>query len=67
VPPADPAIRRVAVHTGHTIPDRPPIRLHIGEEVQVALADDHESGWLWCRAGNGAEGWVPARTVNPVS
>jgi hypothetical protein len=122
VPPADAAIRRVAVHTAHTIPDRPPIRLHIDEEVQVGerddewpafvfvttstgsgwmparylnhrgsgravvrtpydttelathpgetldvLAEDHESGWLWCQAGNGAQGWVPTRTVNPAS
>jgi hypothetical protein len=27
---------------------------------------DEEGGWLWCRSGDGAEGWVPARNVEPA-
>lgn len=31
-----------------------------GDEVTVVERDD-ESGWWWCRDGDGAEGWVPSR------
>jgi hypothetical protein len=34
----------------------------LGEELDV-LHEDSRSGWLWCRAKNGREGWVPERTV----
>jgi hypothetical protein len=33
-----------------------------GEELEV-LREDLTSGWLWCRANNDREGWVPERTV----
>jgi len=33
-----------------------------GEELEV-LHEDLTSGWLWCRAKNGCEGWVPERTL----
>jgi hypothetical protein len=34
-----------------------------GEELEV-LHEDLASGWLWCRAKNGREGWVPERTLS---
>lgn len=34
----------------------------IGEVLEV-LAQDLESGWLWCRSRSGREGWVPAKTL----
>jgi hypothetical protein len=34
----------------------------LGEELEV-LQEDVPSGWLWCRAKTGREGWVPERTV----
>jgi len=34
-----------------------------GEELEV-LHEDSASGWLWCRAKNGREGWVRERTVS---
>ena len=34
-----------------------------GEELEV-LREDLTSGWLWCRASNGQEGWVPERTIS---
>jgi hypothetical protein len=34
-----------------------------GEELQVLL-EDAASGWLWCRAQDGREGWVPQRTLS---
>jgi hypothetical protein len=37
-----------------------------GEELEV-LRDDPLSGWMWCRAKNGREGWVPERTLAPLA
>ncbi len=102
----------------HEIPDRPPLRLAIGERVNVGdwdqdwpefvfvttphgsgwvparhlsstsgsavarkaydttelatnagdslevIDEDLTSGWLWCRATNGREGWVPSKTLD---
>lgn len=110
-------MRRVIARTAHEIPDRPPLQLVVGEEVQAAdrdsewpefvfvttshgsgwvlarhlsqptgpavvktaydttelptrvgevlevVGEDLASGWLWCRSGNGREGWIPVRTV----
>lgn len=36
-----------------------------GELLEV-LAEDPESGWMWCRANSGREGWVPAKTLSPA-
>jgi hypothetical protein len=109
--------RIVVAQSPHEIPDRPPIRLEVGDRVQVGerdsdwtafvfvttqtgsgwvperhldregamgamtqaydttelptelgeelevLHEDSPSGWLWCRAKSGREGWVPERTV----
>lgn len=32
-------------------------------EILEVVAEDLPSGWLWCRSGQGGEGWVPLRTV----
>ena len=34
----------------------------VGEVLDV-VAEDLDSGWLWCRSGAGREGWVPLNTV----
>ncbi|MBD8868858.1 SH3 domain-containing protein [Nocardioides donggukensis] len=34
-----------------------------GERLEV-VAEDRESGWLWCRSSRGREGWVPVKTLN---
>lgn len=33
-----------------------------GEKLEL-LHEDLTSGWLWCRANSGREGWVPERTL----
>lgn len=33
-----------------------------GEELEV-VEEDLASGWLWCRAATGREGWVPVTTL----
>jgi SH3-like domain-containing protein len=35
-------------------------------EILEVLARDDESGWHWCRSGEGREGWVPARTLDEL-
>ncbi|HEV8624318.1 MAG TPA: SH3 domain-containing protein [Acidimicrobiia bacterium] len=110
-------MRQVTVHTAHVIPERAPIRVGIGEEVQIGerdsdwpefvfvtadggsgwvparhldiegdrgvvhtpydttelptnvgdvldvVVEDEQSGWVWCQAASGDQGWVPLRTV----
>lgn len=36
-----------------------------GEELEV-LHEDLASGWFWCRATDGREGWVPQRTLSRI-
>ena len=33
-------------------------------DLLTVITVDEESGWLWCRAASGREGWVPADTVD---
>lgn len=35
-------------------------------DVLELLKEDARSGWSWCRARNGREGWVPARTLAAI-
>lgn len=35
-------------------------------EVLDVVERDEQSGWLWCRAADGREGWVPVRTLRPA-
>lgn len=37
-----------------------------GEELTLVKRDD-PSGWAWVRNAEGQEGWVPLRTVEPVT
>ena len=36
-----------------------------GDELEVVARDD-ESAWHWCRNVDGAEGWVPVETLEPL-
>ena len=114
-------VRLVRAQSDHEVPQRPPIRLEVGERVEVGerddewpafvfvtarrgsgwvperhldrdgaaavvteaydttelaiaqgellevIREDRPSGWVWCRAQDGREGWVPERTLSPVS
>jgi len=35
----------------------------VGDQLDI-LAEDLPSGWVWCRAVTGREGWVPISTVD---
>jgi len=50
---------RVVVQTRYDTTELP---TSIGEVLEVVERDD-ESGWLWCRNEQGAEGWVPLSTL----
>jgi len=112
-----PGMIRAVARVAHTIPERAPLRLAVGDEVELGerdaewpafvfvvapggsgwvparhlsrssgrarvlapydttelptargqvldvLAEDRESGWVWCRDFDGREGWVPAKTL----
>jgi SH3-like domain-containing protein len=41
-----------------------PIQVKAGERVHVGQADDDYPGWLWSRATDGREGWVPVELLS---
>ena len=45
-----------------TVYDTTELRTHAGDVLEV-VAEDLTSGWLWCRARDGREGWVPIKTL----
>ena len=56
-------VKRVTARTAHEIPDRAPLRLTVGDEVQVG---DHDTEWpefVFVTAAHGT-GWVPARHLS---
>ena len=44
-----------------------PIQMQAGERVHVGRADADFPGWLWCRATDGREGWVPVELLSAES
>lgn len=42
--------------------DTTELTTHAGEVLEV-IAQDRESGWLWCRSIAG-QGWVPVSTLD---
>ena len=47
------------------IPEYPdPIDVAAGEQVRVGNEDAEFPGWIWCRASDGREGWVPAELLS---
>lgn len=57
--PAGPAVVRVAYDTTE-------LPTEVGDRLDVLL-EDLDSGWLWCRAAGGREGWVPVDTLDDPS
>jgi hypothetical protein len=43
--------------------DTTEIAVEPGDEVEV-LERDGESGWWWCRATSGDEGWIPVEVLD---
>ena len=63
-------LRHLAQTPGQTIArvahDTTELSTHL-DEVLAVIRENLPSGWLWCRSGDGREGWVPARTVEATS
>lgn len=62
----DGSVRAVRAKTAHQIPDRPPIRVSIGEHVNVGERDGEWPEFVFVRSANGS-GWVPARHLSSSS
>jgi SH3-like domain-containing protein len=41
-----------------------PIQVRAGESVEVMRTDEDSPGWLWCRAADGREGWMPLELLS---
>ncbi len=58
--------RHLSASTGHAVVETPYDTTELptseGEHLEV-VAEDRTSGWLWCRAADGREGWVPLNTL----
>lgn len=59
-------MRQVRAHTAHETPDRPPLRLNVGEEVRVGDRDTEWPEFVFVTAPHGS-GWVPARQLSEQS
>jgi hypothetical protein len=52
--------QRVIVRRTHTIPDRPPIQVDVGQDVEVGQCDTDWPEFVYVTTEDGT-GWVPAR------
>lgn len=43
-----------------------PIKLAVGERVQLAHEDQQWSGWIWCKTRLGQNGWAPKQIFLPA-
>lgn len=59
-------MKRVTARTAHSIPHRPPLRLVVGEEVQVGQRGTQWPEFVFVTTSHGA-GWVPARHLSQPS
>jgi hypothetical protein len=60
------ASRRVTALVGHEVPDRPPLRLAVGDHVAVGERDTEWPEFVFVTAAHGT-GWVPARHLSQPS
>lgn len=59
-------VRRVVARAAHEIPDRPPLRLRVGDDVVVGERDTEWPEFVFVTTAVGA-GWVPARHLSSSS
>lgn len=59
-------MRRVVARVAHEISVRPPVRLSVGQRVQVGERDTDWPEFVFVTAPQGA-GWVPARHLSAAS
>jgi hypothetical protein len=54
---------KVRVRLEYKVEYKNPIHVNAGEIVQAGRADHDYSGWIWCRAADSREGWIPIRVA----
>jgi hypothetical protein len=59
-------MRRAVAKIAHEIPDRPPLRLRVGDRVDVGDRDSNWPEFVFVTAPGGS-GWVPARHLSASS
>ncbi|QDO88568.1 hypothetical protein FNH13_09640 [Ornithinimicrobium ciconiae] len=59
-------MKRVTARTAHEIPDRAPLQLTVGDEVQAGVHDSEWPEFVFVTAAHGT-GWVPARHLSQSS
>ncbi len=57
---------QVVARTGHRIPDRAPLRLAVGDRVEVGERDARWPAFVFVTAAEGT-GWVPSRHLSADS
>jgi hypothetical protein len=58
---------RVVARTAHRIPERPPLQVDVGDEVEVVGERDAEWPAFVFVSTAGGSGWVPVKTVEGQS
>jgi len=62
----DRVVHTVVAKRAHQIPERPPLRLAVGEHVEVGERDREWPEFVFVTASHGS-GWVPARHLSASS
>lgn len=60
------SVRQVVARSAHEIPDRSPLQLVVGEEVDVGERDSEWPEFVFVTAAHGT-GWVPARHLSQAN
>src|SRR5262249_48653790 len=55
---------RARIRLQYAVQYQDPLQVSAGESVEVGRADDDNPAWLWCRAGDGREGWMPVELLS---
>jgi hypothetical protein len=58
--------RHLSALVGTVVVDEPYDTTELPTDIDDTLeviAEDRQSGWVWCRSTAGREGWVPLKTV----
>lgn len=58
--------QNVEVNRCYRIAYTDPIKLAVGESVQLAHEDQQWSGWIWCKTRLGQNGWAPKQIFLPA-
>lgn len=55
---------KALVRLKYEVQYRNAIQVKAGESVEVVREDNDYPGWVWCRAADGREGWMPIELLS---